>query len=404
MPAESATRSFDVVLYGATGFTGRQAAATFAERVDDRLSWAVAGRDEVRLRAVRDELGPGGAGAGVVVADALDAEAVDRMVADARVVLSTAGPYAKYGANVVASCARHGTHYVDITGETPWIRAMIDAHHEAARASGTRIVPGCGYDSVPSDLSAWFLARQLQERGTGAAQLECVFLGKGGVNGGTVASLMNQLEDRAQLRRLLDPRLLNPPAHRAVRRGEVDPTRARWHEGLKRWVAPFFMGPVNTRVVRRSVALAHDAGEAYGTDPVYQEWMRAGSRAQALAFAGGLWAMPRVLASRRVRRLVGRFLPDPGEGPSEQAMDEGFVSVALFGRGEDGTELRGRFSSPGDPGNRVTVALVTECALALAEDLHELPDRGGVITPAFAFGEVLARRVRARGMTLELSR
>jgi len=403
MPTSDSARSFDVVLYGATGFTGRQAAATFAERVGSRLSWALAGRDEVRLRALQEDLGPGAADAGIVIADALDPDEVDRMVADARVVLSTAGPFARFGDHVVASCVRHGTHYVDITGETPWVRSMIDAHHEAARASHTRIVPGCGYDSVPSDLSAWFLARQLAERDTGAAELECVFMGKGGVNGGTIASLLNQAEDRDSLRSLGDPRLLNPPAHRAVRAGEDDPRRPWFHERLGRWVAPFFMGPVNTRVVRRSVALYDDAGAPYGRDPVYTEVMRASSRAQAWAVAAGLKLAPALLSSRRVRELVARVAPDPGDGPSEAEMDAGFVSVALFARGEDGTELEGRFSSPGDPGNRVTVALLTECALALVDDLDELPERGGVITPAFAFGEVLARRVRARGMTLALS-
>jgi len=160
---------------------------------------------------------------------------------------------------------------------------------------------------------------------------------------------------------------------------------------------------VNTRVVRRSIALSHDAGEPWGADPIYREMMRVGSRGQAMAFAVGQRLAPSLLRSRRVRAAVKRFLPDPGEGPSEQSMDDGFVSVALFGTGEDGTELRGRFSCSGDPGNRVTVLLLTECALALVDDLDELPDRGGVITPSFAFGDVLARRVRARGVTLELA-
>ncbi len=389
------SRAFDVVLYGATGFTGRQAAATFSERVGDRLRWAVAGRNAAKLEALAEGL----TGApGIVVADALDPSALATLAASTRVVLSTAGPFARFGDGMVEACVEHGTHYVDITGETPWVRRMIDAHHERAKQSGTRIVPCCGFDSVPSDLSAWFMAQKLREAGTGAATIEAVFTARGGFNGGTIASAMHMMADPTASAQLDQLRLLNPVGQRDPLPGEADVDSARYHPELERWTAPFFMAPVNTRVVRRSAALLVESGLPYGTTPVYNECLKAPSRLAAHGIAWGQHLGPRVLASARMRSLAQQVLPDPGEGPSDAVMDGGFVAVDLFATGEDGTRLRGRFEASGDPGNRVTVAMLTECALALAEDLDSLPDAAGVITPATAFGAVLHERLEARGM------
>ena len=160
-PRQPGQRPFDVVLYGATGFVGRQTAHYFADHAQG-VRWAIAGRSAPRLEALRADLGA--ASPAIVVADADDAAALDTLAAQTRVVLSTAGPFARYGSELVAACVRQATHYVDITGETPWVRRMIDRHHEDAAARGIRIVPGCGFDSVPSDLGAWLVARALQQR------------------------------------------------------------------------------------------------------------------------------------------------------------------------------------------------------------------------------------------------
>jgi short subunit dehydrogenase-like uncharacterized protein len=207
----------------------------------------------------------------IIVADAQDDGALARLAAATHVVLSCAGPYALYGSKLVAACVKHQTHYCDITGETPWVRQMIDAHHEQAKADGTRIVPGCGFDSVPSDLGAYLLLREMKKRfGEDCMQIKAAFtLGGGGLNGGTLASVMNMIESK-QSKALNDPFLLNPAgtvpkdvsAHR-------DPLGAHHDEDFKAWLGLFVMGPVNTRVVRRSMALR-------GEKASYQEYLRFG--------------------------------------------------------------------------------------------------------------------------------
>jgi short subunit dehydrogenase-like uncharacterized protein len=398
-------RPYDVILYGATGFVGRQTARYFAAHAPG-LRWAVAGRSAAKLEALRAEFTA--PSLGVVVADAGDAAALDALAAQTRVVLSTAGPFARFGSELVAACVRHGTHYVDITGETPWVRQMIDRHHAAAASSGTRIVPGCGFDSVPSDLGAWLVARALWERhDEGCVSVKACFSIRGGLNGGTAASMLNALDEGVQ-GQLDAPFLLNPagtaPADAASHR---DPAGALRDTDFGGWLAPFVMGPINTRVVRRSAALLADSG-LYAPAFRYQEYARMGRGATgaltATAVAVGMAAGRSALGFAPLRRVAARFMPAPGEGPSEQAMDRGSFRCELIGVGSRGTVQRGRIAGRGDPGNRATTVFVCEAALALARDAKRLPGGarlGGVLTPAVALGEVLAARLRAAGMTVE---
>ena len=398
-------RPFDVILYGATGFVGRQTARYFAEHAPG-VRWAVAGRSANKLKALAARFAQ--ANPGIVVADADDAEALDALAARARVVLSTAGPFARYGSELVAACVRHGTHYVDITGETPWIRRMIDLHHIAAVKNGARIVPACGFDSVPSDLGGWLVANALREQhGEACASVKACFSMRGGLNGGTAASMMSALDDGVAAQ-IDEPFLLNPegtvPADAASQR---DPVGALRDTDFDAWLAPFMMGPINTRVVRRSVALLAHSG-LYAPDFRYQEYLRigrgAGAALAASAVAVGMAAGRTALAFEPLRRVAERFVPAPGEGPSERAMNSGSFRCELIGVGERGTELRGRIAGRGDPGNRATTVFVCEAALALLEDAKRLPGgvaRGGVLTPSVAFGKVLAQRLRDAGMTLE---
>ncbi len=397
------TRDYDLVVYGATGFTGRQAAATI-QRSGGELRWCIAGRNQTKLEALRDELGLGQLP--IEVADALDEDAIDKLVARTRVLLTTAGPYAKFGELLIAACARHGTDYVDITGETPWIRDMMDRYHAAAVATGARIVPFCGFDSVPSDIGVWFMVQQLRERGTGTVLVRGVHRSKGGFNGGTLATAMN-LAETGMDRRLSDRRLLDPPETRDGPKLRADPRAAEYSAELGRWTVPFFMGPVNSRVVRRSAALSGLWGAPYGEAFDYEERMGFGkSGLGARAFTVGLGLALGLLGAAWGRSLLKPILPKPGEGPSEETMDGGFMKVDLLAEGEDGTTLRGRLSAKGDPGNRVTVALLCACALSLVHQRDALPggsERLGFLTPATAFGQVLLDRMRAEGMTLELT-
>jgi short subunit dehydrogenase-like uncharacterized protein len=400
-------RAFDVILYGATGFVGRQTARYIAEHAAG-VRWALAGRSSVKLEALRAEFSA--ASPGFVVADAGDAAALDALAAQARVVLSTAGPFARYGSELVAACVRHGTHYVDITGETPWIRQMIDRHHDAAAKSGTRIVPGCGFDSVPSDLGVWLVASALWEhQDERCASVKACFSMRGGLNGGTAASMLNALDEGVQAQ-FDDPFLLNPagtaPADAASHR---DPAGALRDADFNCWLAPFVMGPINTRVVRRSAALLADSG-LYAPGFRYQEYARMGRGASgaltAATVAAGMAAGRTALGFAPLRHIAARFVPAPGEGPSERAMDRGSFRCDLFGVGERGTVQCGRIAGRGDPGNRATTVFVCEAALALVLDAKRLPGGarlGGVLTPSVAFGATLARRLRRAGMTLEPS-
>ena len=400
-------RNFDVILYGATGFVGRQTARYFAEH-GAGVRWALAGRSPAKLEALRVE--HAAAAPGVVLADAADPAALDALAAQAHVVLSTAGPFARYGSELVAACARHRTHYVDITGETPWIRLMIDRHHAAAAKTGTRIVPGCGFDSVPSDLGAWLVARALQEHhDERCASIKACFSMRGGLNGGTAASMLNALDEGLQAQ-FDDPFLLNPagtaPTDRA---GHGDPAGALRDADFNCWLAPFVMGPINTRVVRRSAALLADSG-LYAAGFRYQEYARMGRGASgaltATTVAVGMAAGRAALGFAPLRHIAARFVPAPGEGPSERAMDGGSFRCDLIGIGERGTRQRGRIAGRGDPGNRATTVFVCEAALALALDAKRLPGGarlGGVLTPSVALGNVLAGRLRRADMTLEPS-
>jgi short subunit dehydrogenase-like uncharacterized protein len=399
-----AAREFDVVLYGASGFVGRQTIAHFAQHAG-RLRWAVAGRNEARLHEALGEHR-----AAVIVADAADAKALARLAARTRVVLSTAGPFARFGSALVAACVKHQTHYCDITGETPWVRDVIDRHHAQAARDGTRIVPCCGFDSVPSDIGTLVVASALRRTsGEPCVSVRALHSMRGGLNGGTLASILN-IAASGRFRQLADPFLLNPEGTApADRRAHADVMAPRYEDGFGAWSAPFVMAAINTRVVRRSAALLRDdARSPYGEDFVYQETLRTGRGAKGAALAAGmslgLGAGAVGLRLAPWRALVERLLPAPGAGPSESAMDGGWFRCELIGRNASGRTLRGRVSGQGDPGNRATTVFVCEAAMALAGDARRLPGgsaRGGVLTPATALGLSYAKRLVQAGMAIE---
>ena len=401
-------RDLDVVLYGASGFVGRQTAEYFAKHAPVGLRWAVAGRDAVRLRQVlaameRDDVP-------ILLAESGDEAALDRLASRTRVVLSTAGPFTQHGSKMVAACVERRTHYVDITGETPWVRDLIDRHHRQAAADGTRIVPCCGFDSVPADLGTWLVARHLREtRGIDCGTLTGCYRVAGGLNGGTLATVF-LLHDNGQMRRLADPFLLNEPPvpARDVRRASRDPHRAQFDPLFGVWTAPFFMGPINTRVVRRSASLAASWGEGYGERFAYQECLtlgRRGGAAAAWSLALTSAALERLMGYRIPRAMLRRIIPKPGEGPSVAAMDGGWYRCDIAGTLPGGEVVRCRVADTGDPGNRATTRLVCESALAIALQEESLPGqhRGGVLTPATALGQVLVDRLRAAGMTMQVT-
>ncbi|MFM8395947.1 MAG: saccharopine dehydrogenase family protein [Acidobacteriota bacterium] len=405
-------RDFDVVLYGAGGFTGQQTVDWFARQTTPgELRWAIAGRHRAKLEGVRERLGEQWRRTEIIVAEAHDQPALEALAARTRVVLTTAGPYALLGHGLVEACVNQHTHYVDITGETVWVRELIDRHHERAAADGTRIIPFCGFDSVPSDLGAFLMVRCLQQKyGLDCRRVEAYHQMRGGLNGGTMATAFN-LYESGRASEAVDPYLLNPKSHpSAVEVDEAaDPHGLHYNRLLGSWGAPFVMGPINTRVVRRSAALFKQFGEGYGAEFGYQEYTKfpgpagligAGILGLGTAAFGLLMASP-------FRNLLKRIVPRPGEGPSVKTMDEGWFRCELVATATDGRQIRGLIADKGDPGNRATVNFLCTSALTLALESEKLPGgmaRGGVLTPSTGLGELLADRLRRRGMRIEIDR
>ncbi|MDT0308753.1 saccharopine dehydrogenase NADP-binding domain-containing protein [Streptomyces sp. DSM 44917] len=405
-------RELDIVVYGATGFVGRLVAAHLARSAPEKTRIALAGRSRPRLETVRSGLGERAGDWPLLVAEADDREALERIAGAAHVVLTTVGPYGKYGKELVAACARAGTDYADLCGEVLFVRDCIDAHHGQARATGARIVNACGFDSVPSDLGVHLLHERARAEDAGElAEVTLVLTAlRGGFSGGTIDSLRHQIDvmkrDPAARRLAAHPYALSPDRSAEPRLGrQSDLARIPAREvspALRGTLAPFVMAPFNTRVVRRSNALL---GHAYGSGLRYREAMSVGtSPLSPLLAAGvqaGLGALTAGLALPPTRWALDRLLPKPGDGPGEKLRREGHFTADFFARTTTGARLTARVRAQGDPGYAATAVMLGEAALALALDRAALPPTpGGVLTPATALGDALVTRLRAAGMTL----
>jgi len=403
--AADGRRDFDVIVWGASGFTGRLVAQHLARTQGHHgLGWAAGGRSPERLAVALEEMGV--RGVPVALGDAHDARSMRELAGRARVICSTVGPYAVHGSELVAACAEAGTHYCDISGEVPWMRRMIDAHHARALETGARIVHACGFDSAPSDLGCLFVQRRALERfGTPCASVALfVRRAKGGVSGGTVASMLQLLEEARrspETRALLaDPYALNP----AGERGGPDPgERLRPHrdpDAGGAWTAPFVMAGVNTRIVRRSHALM---GWPWGRGFRYRERVLTGSGpaglVRAAAVSAGLAAFLAAATPAPSRALLKRLvLPAPGEGPGEAAREAGGFEMLLVGAHPDAPDgaLQAKVVGRRDPGYGATSRMLAEAAVCLAADGDRLPVGGGSWTPATALGALLIERLGER--------
>jgi short subunit dehydrogenase-like uncharacterized protein len=379
----------DIIVYGATGFTGRLVAEYLTQTYPGSSAprWAMAGRSEEKLRAVRDLIGAPPA-TPLLLADADDPASVRALVTQARVVISTVGPYQLYGSDLVAACAERGTAYVDLCGEPNWMRQMIDQHQQTARASGARIVFSCGFDSIPFDLGVLTLQEAAKARfGRPCPRVKGrVRALKGGASGGTVASLKATeaaaARDPSLAALLADPFALTPGFQ-----GVEQPSGRKPHldDALDAWVAPFVMAPINTKNVHRT---NHLLGAAYGHDFVYDEMTVTGpgergqAIAEAIAKGGG---------------LGGDNAPKPGEGPSKAEREAGHYDVLFAGLMPDGARIDVVVTGDRDPGYGSTSKMIAESALCLLDDTH---GEGGIWTPGALMGPALRERLRAHaGLT-----
>jgi len=397
-------RDFDLVLFGATGFTGRLVAEYLDAYAPEGTRIALAGRNREKLETLKSGLASKGRAWPVLVADSADADSLAAVAKRTKVVCTTVGPYAKYGLPLVAACAKAGTHYTDLTGEVQFMRDSIDAWNVEAQRTGARIVHACGFDSIPSDVGAWLLHQKLGPMTRATYVVEAM---KGGFSGGTIASMLvmfEQLERDPSKRRILgDPYALSPDRAKEPDLGrQPDMAGFAYDDFVGRRTAPFVMASVNTRVVRRTNALL---GYAYGRTFRYREVSAVPRGLRGLAFSvslAGLGVATMGLTFGPLRRVLTRLLPKPGEGPSAEARRTGRFRVRVFGEAEDGRRATALIAGEGDPGYQLTSLMLSQASLALALDTERLPKRTGVLTPISALSDVLVDRLRSAGMTLQV--
>ncbi len=381
-------RTHDIVLFGATSFVGQILTRHLVERhpAPSALTWAVAGRNADKLATVAADAG---AEVDQLVVDADDETALAEMCAHTNLVISTVGPYSLYGSKLVAAVVEAGIDYVDLTGEPQWMQRMIDRYQERAVETGARLVHACGFDSVPSDMGVWFLQRESQRcLGEPCTSISMVVERlKGGASGGTIASMMNMLDEVSA-----DPGLrsvLGNPYALAVagdRSGPSQPnvTLPEYDEGHATWLAPFVMAPTNTRVVFRTHSLL---GRTWGNGFTYGEAMAMGDgmagRAKALAMSATLGSVMGAASVETVRRAIGRFLPEPGEGPSAEAQAAGSYDLRFRGTTDAGGSLTVQVTGDQDPGYGSTSKILAEAATTLMDS----DVGGGFWTPATALGD-----------------
>lgn len=390
-------KDFDIIIYGATGFTGKLCSKYLSENTSD-IKWAIAGRNKEKLEEVKKEFS---LDVDIFIAESNDEKALDNITQNTKVVLSTAGPFHRYSSNLVKSCVKNSSDYVDITGEFFWIREMIDLHHEEASSKGVRIVPACGYDSIPSDLGTFFASTKINEP---IKRIESFHAGQGGVSGGTTETGFS-MGDLKLGKKMNDPFVLNP--EKSVSKEQKllgsDSVGIKKNNLIKSWTGPFIMAVSNTRVVRRSAALLELNQEGYGVNFTYQEhaFYKKFRTALLVTFVTLLFGL---ILSTPIRKLIRPLLPKPGDGPSEETMENGFFDSFFSAELGSGEKKLFRVHGKGDPGYKVTSKFVCESALTLVKEREKLPGGegyGGVLTPASGLGQPLIDRLSKNGVIFE---
>ena len=385
-------RKFDVIVFGATGYTGKLVAEYMKDEYgdDESIKWAIAGRNMKKLMLVKNDLGLKDE-IEMIEVDSSDIDALNKMTCSTKCVLTTVGPYQLYGSDLVQSCASNGTDYVDLTGEPGWMYEMINLCKEQAEKSGSRIVFSCGFDSIPFDLGVYFLQKAfIEKNGKPAERIRGrVQAMNGEFSGGTIASLgatMATLKEKPELIKVLaNPFSLSegfegPP--------QPDDSKVILDEKINMWVAPFVMAPINTKNIHRSNFLLN---HMYGENFEYDEMMIAGEGEDGKIIAD---------AMTTANPMGGDNVPQPGEGPSRESREQGNYDVLFVAESGDET-MQARVTGDMDPGYGSTSKMIAESALCLVKDCDALP--GGIYTPAPSMGEnLISRLVQRAGLTFDL--
>lgn len=407
-------RSYAVVLYGATSFVGKITAhylTSFLSNAKDKnganVTWAIAGRDEDKLNKLQSELE---SPVDIIIANSEDAASLDKMTKQTQVIISTVGPYLKYGEPLIKSCAENGTDYVDLTGEAIFIKDMMDKYQDTAKQSGARIVNSCGFDSIPSDLGVYFTQTKAEEKFGEACDVihMRVKAAKGGLSGGTIASMATIFEevgqDPSRRKQVANPYLLNDDKE-APNVRQTNISKPEYDSEHNRWVAPFVMASINTRVVHRTNQLLD---YEYGRDFKYDEamWMKDGVKGKLSSYAmsAGLFGFATAMMVKPSREFLSKHvLPKSGSGPSKDEQENGYFDIRFFAHTAKKDAIHTKVTGDKDPGYGSTSRMLAQAALCLAQDISKEDVGGGFWTPASAMGEdLLARLEEHAGLSFEV--
>ena len=397
------SKEFDIIIWGATGFTGRLVAEyIFKNYSSGKLNWAIAGRDKKKLINVRDKIAD--ENIPLIIADSFDEVSLTKMTQRTKVICSTVGPYSKYGSLLVKSCIKTNTHYCDLAGEAQWIRKIVDTYHQEAKNKKIRIVNSCGFDSIPSDIGVYFIYKNLPDVNIKLDKISMRVSGfKGSLSGGTYASMNNIIteasKDRLIGKILTNPYGLNPEGQRSGP-DKRDLNKVKYDEDSKSWIAPFMMAGINTKIVRRSNALSN---YSYGKNFTYDESIMTGD-----GFRGRIRAiisvLPLIFLSAKpgslLKRIFNFFTPKPGQGPNKNERENGYYSMRFYIRYNDKSRALVKVTGDRDPGYGSTSKMLAESAICLSKD--SLKDTYGVITPSIAMGDQILDRLQAKaGLTFK---
>tara|TARA_B100000809_G_C15136086_1_gene530635 strand:- start:2538 stop:3755 length:1218 start_codon:yes stop_codon:yes gene_type:complete len=391
------SREFDIIIWGASGFTGRLVASYLFSKygTSGNLRWAMAGRNLNKLEMVRHEVAD--ETVSLVVADSNDEVSLKEMVKRTKVICTTVGPYAKYGSKLVVACIQNQVHYCDLAGEVQWMRQIIDQYNEAAKENETKIVHTCGFDSIPSDMGVYFIQREAKaKRDSRAQQIKMRVAGmSGGMSGGTYASFSNTMEeakeDKNIFKVLTNPYGLNP-IDEQVGEDKSDLRSIVFDKASQSWIGPFIMAGINTKVVRRSNILS---GYSYGKNFRYEEATIYGKgfkgRMKGIINVIPMGLMMSAKPGSLLKRAVDAVLPKPGEGPTKKQREDGFYNLKFYITLEDGSSAFAKITGDMDPGYGSTSKMLGEAAVCLAKD--KLSNLSGILTPSIAMGDALLKRL-----------
>ena len=399
-------KTYDIVVWGASGFTGRLVCEYLFKNYTLKsrdLKWAIAGRNFVKLKEIRrknaNDTVP------IIIANSNDMDSLNELTKSTKVVCTTVGPYAKYGSKLVQACIENKSHYCDLAGEVQWIHKMIQENHESAKTNKVKIVNCCGFDSIPSDMGVYFIHKELKKIKQSIKSIDMRVAGvRGGISGGTYASLNNVIkesyEDKEIYKILSNPYSLNPNEYQQGK-DRKDLRKVIYDKVSKKWISPFIMASINTKIVRRSNAIS---GFLYGEEFRYSEATTAGKGIKGKV-RGYLNSFPLIFVAAKpksiLKKIANKILPKPGHGPSKKDRENGYYNLKFYIKTNDNKEIIARVIGDMDPGYGSTSKMLAESAICLAKD--DLNESYGVLTPSTSMGESLLKRLKENaGLSFKL--